>query len=377
MKVVVLGAGLMGSAAAYDLANSNGVEGVILADANGKLAEEMACKIGSEKIMPESIDASNTAEVWALFGGADVVLSAVPYFLNAGLAKAAVKTGAHFCDMGGNNDVVKQELALDSEAKDRGVTVVPDCGLAPGLVNILAMHAYSQVEDATEIHMRVGGLPVEPEPPLNYQLVFSVYGLINEYAEKSRIIREGEPVEVDSLADLETLEFPEPFGTLEAFNTSGGSSTLVDTLRGRVKTLDYKTLRYPGHCEKLKAIFDLGMASKEPRDIRGQRVVPRDVLANMLLETLPSSGKDATLLRVDVKGKDGSEKRYQMIDYADENTGHSAMMRTTAYPTSIIAQMLGAGEMIRGPGAFTPEVGVSAEKLMNALKERGVLITES
>src|SRR5207245_6645009 len=198
----------------------------------------------------------------------------------------------NFCDLGGNNDVVAAELALDTEARSRGVNIIPDCGLAPGMVAVLVAHGAAQFDKLDEIHIRVGGLPQNPKPPLDYQLVFSVEGLINEYIEPARVVRNGKITNVASMTETEDIEFPPPFGRLEAFQTSGGTSTLPETFLGRVRELDYKTIRYPGHCAKFKTMIDLGLCSSEPLPLNGMRVAPRRLLADLLVRNLPADEAD-------------------------------------------------------------------------------------
>src|SRR5258708_2510746 len=208
MKILVLGAGRMGHGAVYDLIhNSPDVESVTVADSDGDKANALATKIWSPKLTSRQIDAANYDEVVELFRGYDSVISCVNYWYNESLSKAAIVAGANFCDLGGNNYVVDEQLALDAEAKAAGINIIPDCGLAPGMVSILAMHGAKQFDQVSEIHIRVGGLPQNPKPPLNYQLVFSVEGLINEYIEKAHIIRGGKIIEVESMTEIESLVF--------------------------------------------------------------------------------------------------------------------------------------------------------------------------
>src|SRR5258708_8005071 len=190
MKILVLGAGRMGHGAVFDLIhNSLGVERVTVADFDLKKAEAVADAVGTQRIDARQIDASNYDDAVELMRGHDSVISCVNYWYNVELSKAAIETGANFCDLGGNNYIVDEQLALDAEAKAVGINIIPDCGLAPGTVSILAMHGAAKFDATHEIHIRVGGLPQDPQPPLNYQLVFSVEGLVNEYVQTARVIR--------------------------------------------------------------------------------------------------------------------------------------------------------------------------------------------
>ena len=295
-------------------------------------------------------------------------------FLNA----AAIETRTNFCDLGGNNYVVDAQLALDDAAKNAGINIIPDCGLAPGMVSVLAMHGANRFEEIEEIHIRVGGLPQNSQPPLNYQLVFSVEGLINEYIETARVIRGSEIVEVDSMTELETLEF-ENFPALEAFQTSGGTSTLPDTFFGKIKELDYKTIRYAGHCDKFKTLIDLGLCSSDEIVVDNMKIKPRRVLGELLQKNLPADEPDYVLIRLEFVGaKDGERKRlrYDIVDKYDAATGLSAMMRTTAFPASIIAQMAVRGD-VKMRGATPQEKAIDADKFVAELARRNIKIVES
>jgi len=368
MKMLVLGAGRMGYGAVFDLARQPDVERVTVADAVLDRARHMATL--SPKVEAVQLDVSDDDAVVDLMRGHASAISCVNYWYNEKLARAAIAAGTNFCDLGGNNTVVDAELALDAEAKAAGVNVVPDCGLAPGMVAVLVAHAAAQFTSLEEIHIRGGGLPQTPKPPLDYQLVFSVEGLINEYIERARIIRDGRIAEVESMTEVESLEFPEPFGTMEAFQTSGGTSTLPETFLGRVRELDYKTIRYPGHCAKFKTMIDLGLCSSEP--VGG--VVPRRLLGELLVRRLPHDEPDVVLVRVEVAGG-GKRLRYDIIDRYDAKTGLSAMMRTTAFPASIVALMMARGQTT-SKGALPQERCIPPELFMRELAKREIRVQE-
>jgi lysine 6-dehydrogenase len=374
MKILVLGAGRMGHGAVFDLVrNSPGVERVTVADFDLKKAEEVSEQTDPSKVTPHHVDASSISDVANLMKSHDAVISCVNYWYNVGLTKAAIQTETHFCDLGGNNYVVDEQLALDDRAEKAGISVIPDCGLAPGMVSILAAHGAKRFDSVDDIRLRVGGLPQNPVPPLDYQLIFSVEGLINEYIEVARVIRDGKVVEVESMTELESLSF-DGFPPLEAFQTSGGTSTLPDTFLGKVENLDYKTIRYAGHCDKFKTMIDLGLCSSEPIDVSGHGVVPRKVFADLLTRNLPADGPDYVLVRVEVSGKkDGSDRhvRFDIVDRMDEENGLSAMMRTTAFPASIMAQMMVKGEVSRR-GAVPQELAIDSDRFVEELGKRGI-----
>ncbi|MBX3293576.1 MAG: saccharopine dehydrogenase NADP-binding domain-containing protein [Acidobacteria bacterium] len=376
MKILVLGAGRMGHGAVYDLVhNSPGVELVTVADVDLKKAEAIAEAVGTSRVDAHHVDAANSSDVAALMRGHSAVISCVNYWYNVSLSRAAIEAGASFCDLGGNNYIVDEQLALDDEARNAGISIIPDCGLAPGMVSILAMHGAAEFDTVDEIHIRVGGLPQHPQPPLDYQLVFSVEGLINEYVEVARVIRNGKITEIPSMTEIESLEF-DGFPPLEAFQTSGGTSTLPDSFLGKIDELDYKTIRYAGHCEKFKTMIDLGLCSSDEIVANYQKVVPRKVFGELLTRNLPADGPDYVLVRLDFVGtKDGSEKRlrYDIVDKQDEATGLSAMMRTTAFPASIIAQMMAKGDVL-SRGALPQEKAIDPQKFVDELTRRGIML---
>lgn len=379
MKVLVLGAGRMGHGAVFDLIrNSPGVEAVTVADFDLKKAEAVAEAVDPGRVVPHHLDAANTSDAANLMRGHDSVISCVNYWYNVSLSKAAIETGANFCDLGGNNYIVDEQLALDADAKTAGISIIPDCGLAPGMVSVLAMHGAAKFDSVDEIHIRVGGLPQDPQPPLNYQLVFSVEGLINEYIEVARVIRDGKITEVGSMTELESLAF-DGFPPLEAFQTSGGTSTLPDTFLGKIRELDYKTIRYAGHCDKFKTMIDLGLCSSEEMVVDFQKVKPRKVFGDLLQKHLPADGPDYVLVRLDFVGRTGNETkslRYDIVDKLDEATGMSAMMRTTAFPASIIAQMMARGDVLMR-GATPQEKAIDPDKFVAELERRNIKIVSS
>lgn len=375
MKVLVLGSGMMGRGAAHDLARNERVEKVVVADIDAKAAESLAKDIGP-KSEARTLDAKDKVQVMKAFSEVDSAISAISYTVNLLHTEAAIETGTHMVDLGGNFMVVEKQLALSDKAKDAGITVIPDCGLAPGMTNILARAGIDYLTRTENVQIRVGGLQQEPRPPLNYSLIFSVEGLINEYVEPCRVLRDGKIMLEDPLVGFEQVEFPEPFGTLEAFNTSGGTSTLPLTFQGKVTNLDYKTIRYPGHGHKMWCLMRLGLMDSEEKEFDGVYVAPRRVLERLLEQNLPPSEKDVTLIRITVEGWKGTESRtveYEAIDYFDESTGLTSMMRTTAFPATIAATMMVDGT-ITERGVLPPEVAVPPEKFIEEMRKRGIPI---
>ncbi|TAK54602.1 MAG: saccharopine dehydrogenase [Bacteroidetes bacterium] len=377
MKALVIGAGMMGSAEAYDLVHSDEVESVILADKDEEKAKHAAEVLG-KKIHPRTLDVGYFDDVVEVMNQVDVALGATSYQHNVLLTEAAIEAGIHFCDLGGNMDVVYKQMELDARAKQAGVIIMPNCGLAPGMACVIAAGAAKKFEQLDEIHLRVGGLPQHPQPPLNYQLVFAPEGLVNEYLEPTEALRNGELATLESMIDVESLEFPQPFGEMEAFNTSGGASTLVHMFKGKVRELDYKTIRYKGHCERFKMLLDLGFGSSEPIVLGEKTFTARELFEQMLYNKLPHNGPDVVLVRVTLVGTmQGIKKKmeYEMIDYYDTASRLTSMMRTTAFPTSIIAQMAVRGE-IQARGVMPPEQCVPLEPFIKELSKRNIVFAE-
>ncbi len=377
MRYVVIGAGMMGSAAAYDIARTNPNDEVVLGDINLQRATQSAQTIG-QNVLPVRIDVNDLHAVAKLLEGAGAFISAVSYSVNYQLSRAAIAAGVHMCDLGGNNDVVMKQLQLDGQAKAKGVVIIPNIGLAPGLINILAMTGAKEFDELDSIHLRVGGLPQHPRPPLYYQIVFSVEGLINEYVERATIIRNGQLMHIDPMSGLEEIEFREPFGTLEAFNTSGGLSTLTQVLEGKVKNLDYKTIRYKGHCDKFKTLIDLGFATAEPMMVGGSVKTNREFFADLLRKKLDHGDKDVVLARATITGSAHNAEKilvYEFIDYYDDAGQMTAMMRTTAFPASITAQMMANGT-VTARGVVPPEISVPGDAMITELLKRNVRITK-
>jgi lysine 6-dehydrogenase len=287
-----------------------------------------------------------------------------------------VDAGIHCADLGGNTEIVFQQKALDAAARARGVSIIPDCGLAPGMVNILAAEGIRRVGDADVVKIYVGGLPQHPEPPLNYQIVYSLAGALDYYTTPSWVLRDGKPARVEALSELERVVFPPPVGELEGFHTGGGISTLPWAYEGRVRTMEYKTLRYPGHVAIMRPIRELGLLDLTPVSVNGQSVVPRDAfIATVSPKLTKPDGRDLVALRVDVRGRGGKRAAWELLDYYDAAHGISAMMRTTGYSLAITGLMQVDGG-ITTTGVHTPDEAVPFAEYVKELAKRGVEIRE-
>ena len=378
MKMLVLGAGLQGCACAYDLLQSDAVEAVTIADIQPDHLPKWLVAAGKGRLNPVKLDAKDEAAVGKLMQGHDAVMSALPYYFNGPMTRLAIAAGCHFADLGGNTEIVMEQKQSDSAAKAKGLSVIPDCGLAPGMVNILAAEGIRRLDKTERVKIYVGGLPQNPEPPLNYQIVYSLEGALDYYTTPSWVLRGGKPTQVEALSELEDIKFPEPVGTLEAFHTGGGISTMPFAWEGKINTMEYKTLRYPGHVDVMKPIRELGLISNAPIEVKGKQVVPRDLFIAAVQPMLfKPEGKDLVALRVEVSGtKDGkpTTTTFQLLDYYDEKIGVSAMMRTTGYSLSITGQMQASGKTEKG--VLTPDEAMPFGEYVSELAKRGVKILE-
>ncbi|MCG3087111.1 saccharopine dehydrogenase family protein [Sporosarcina cyprini] len=380
MKVVVLGAGLMGKEAVRDLVKSDDVQKVYLADLNVQQAEEFAAKLSSDKLDILSLDATNDEQLKEVMGLGDVVINALFYSFNEKVARTAVEIGVHSIDLGGHiGGATDAVLGLAKEAEAKGVTIIPDLGVAPGMINILSGYGASKLDKVESIKLYVGGIPVKPEPPLNYNIVFSLEGVFDHYTDPSHVIRDGQLLEIPSLSEVESIHFKD-YGELEAFHTSGGTSTLTKTFSD-VQTLEYKTIRYKGHAEKFQLLVDLGLLSKNSEvEVGGSKVKVRDVMREQLSPQLKLGDKvDAVLLRVIVSGEKNGETatyEYNLVTEKDMTVNETAMARATANTISVVAQMIGNGTITKR-GVHPPESIVPGELYIEEMKKRGVDIEES
>lgn len=379
MRMLVLGAGLQGSACAYDLLQDPQVKEVRLADIRIGDLEPFLAPYSGKRLIPTPLDVRDHDAVMGLMRDSDAVMSALPYYFNYDMAVCAVDAGVHFCDLGGNTEIVFQQKTLHERARAEEASVIPDCGLAPGMVNILAEHGIRQLDSVDAVRIYVGGLPQKPEPPLNYQIVYSLEGVLDYYTTLSWVLRGGKRTRVKALSEREPLQFPE-LGTLEAFHTAGGLSTMAFRYEGRIPTMEYKTLRYPGHAELMEAIRELGLLDLDAVEAKGLKVTPRDVfIATVGPRLKKPGGRDLVALRVVVQGtKQGKPKTmaWELLDRFDEQHGISAMERTTGYSLAITGLMQ-VRQQVAGAGVLTPDEAIPAEAYIRELGKRGIVIRQT
>ncbi len=380
----VVGAGRQGTAAAYDMARLGDAARVKVADADPAAARRAAERVnrllGREAAVPYAVDVADRAALRAFLEDVDSFLSAVPYWHNPGIARVAIEARASMTDLGGNTDLVREQLALSPAAEAAGIAMIPDCGQVPGMGTCLSTYAMSLLDEADEVTFWDGGNPLHPVPPFNYTLTFNIAGLTNEYYGVAHFLREGRHVEVPTfrVEDYETVDFPEPIGRMEAFVAGGGTSTMPWTFEGRLRTLWNKTLRWPGHYAAWKAYMDAGLLETEPVDVGGVSVVPRDVLHALLDPRIRARPGDPDLVIVRVLAKGRNDGRpagvvVELIDRMDPVTGFTAMERTTGWDGSIKAIMNAQGVTPRG--ANPAELAVPPALYAEALRARGFSLT--
>ncbi|MGQ0764784.1 MAG: saccharopine dehydrogenase C-terminal domain-containing protein [Gemmatimonadota bacterium] len=373
MRMLVLGAGLQGSACAYDLLQQPDVEEVRVTDINTEKVPQFLEPWLGDRLKLVRLDLRDRPALATHMEWSQAVMSAAPWYFNEDLASLSVESGAHFSDLGGNTEIVFRQKKLEPRALERGVSVVPDCGVAPGMVNILSQYGIEMLDEVDSVRIFVGGLPQHPQPPLNYQIAYSLEGVLDYYTTLSWVVREGRRMQVRALSEVERVVFPEPLGELEAFHTAGGLSTMGFRYEGKIPTMEYKTLRYPGHARIMEAIRDLGLLDLAPVRVNGADVSPRDVAVAAMGPRLNHNGPDLVALSVTVSGtKEGKQQtvNWNLVDRFDAEHGISAMMRTTGYSLAITGLM-----QVRGlipPGVRTPDEAVPGPEYVAELHKRGM-----
>lgn len=387
MRILVLGIGKQGSVLVKDLAKSDDVTEIVACDADIKKLKQYVEELGSEKVKAEHVDATDDVRLLKLMKtGFDVVASALPWKFNLDVAKAAVEAGISYVDLGAYPDIFK----LDEAAKAAGVTVIPSCGLDPGIDSILEAYGASKLDKVEKIHAWCGGVPQKNTPaynnPLRYKISWWWEGAIDTSCGTTKILRDGEVVEVDKLANPEVVWFPDPIGECEAFYT-GAPLLLIEQLGLKdVKEVWSKTVRWPGHCDMWKKLIALNLTRMDLRlNIKECEVTPREFFVELGKETLQyrRGEGDLVVMRVEVIGKKNREDTicsYELIDFYDKENEVTAMSRTTAYPCSIVAQMIARGYIEEKGVVHAGKVGRNrqlAETFLSELAKRNIHISET
>ncbi|RLE27192.1 MAG: saccharopine dehydrogenase [Acidobacteria bacterium] len=373
MRVIIFGAGRVGAAMALDLAADETFE-VTVADIDPEALRPLS---GIERLTPVRADLRTVDMIQRLAGAHDLVVGAVPGPLGYGMVRSVIDAGRDIVDISFFEEDPYPEL--DELARKRGVMALVDCGVAPGCSNLILGAAQAELDSVDSFSCWVGGLPVVRRQPYEYQAVFSPIDVIAEYTRPARLVENGEVVVREALSEVELLDF-EGAGTLEAFNTDG----LRTLLRCDVPNMKEKTLRYPGHAEKMRLLRDTGFFSTEEIEVRGVKIRPIDLTSELLFPAwhMGKDDEDLTVFRAEVVGRKGEKtvcRTYQMLDRLDRDTRTTSMARTTGYTCTAIVRAVATG-LFRQEGVWAPEVMGRTEGcfrfILDRLAERGVVFRE-
>ncbi|MCU0316094.1 MAG: saccharopine dehydrogenase NADP-binding domain-containing protein [Fimbriimonadaceae bacterium] len=375
----ILGSGMQGTAAAYDLARFANPAQILVGDVDltqaAKSADRVNKLVRREICVPYAVNALDPVALATFLEMVDIVISCVPYWMHPHIARVAIDTNTDMVDLGGNTEITLKTLAMDEEAKDAEITIVPDTGLAPGLVNSVGCYIIENLDEVDTVRLFCGVLPQNPQPPFNYKLTFNVEGLVTEYDFEAVVLRDGEVIKVPTLKELESIHI-EQLGEMEAFVTSGGTSTAPFTFQGKVKNYEYKTIRFPGHCHLMSIFKDFGFWGEEKIDVKGTSVSPKEVFTTIFGPQLEKYvDEDQCIVRgIGIGRRGGSDVTVQVdiFDRQDRETGFTSMERLTGFSTSIIAQEAAAGNLEKG--CLRYENAMSGKAFLSELQRRGIHI---
>ena len=374
MKIIVLGAGLVGNVIASDLAK-NLNNRVSVADLNQDRLEELNDKADIQTIL---VDLSKKQMIKEIIKDFDIVIGALPGFMGYETLKTVIDAGKDVIDI---SFFEEDPFSLNECAKEKGVTAVVDCGVAPGLSNLILGHVDSILDTTHSFLCYVGGLPQAREWPFEYKAPFSPTDVIEEYTRLARYVEENDIIVKPALSDPELLEFPS-VGTLEAFNTDG-LRTLLRTMN--IPNMKEKTLRYPGHIEKIKLLRETGFFDKEPILVNGTKISPLEMTSKLLFKSwkMEKGDKDLTVMRIIIEGNKEKQKKrytYNLLDFYDEENEIISMARTTGYTCTAVVELIGKG-IFNQKGIIPPEIigqNLKAyESVINYLKDRNVILEKT
>ena len=373
-KFVIVGSGRQGIAVAYDLLRDKNHYVTIL-DINANSIDNAFKKLSKtsdiSNLKTKIQDVTDREQMLNTLNDVNVMISAVPYEFNLGLTKIAIESKTSMVDLGGHTNIVREQLSMNKQALSKEVTIVPDCGMGPGMNITMAVLATEMLDQTDEIYICDGGLPQSPLPPWNYSLFFNIEGLTNEYDEQAYFLKDGNIVEVPCFSGIENIDF-DNFGLLEAAVTSGGLSTMPWTFKERLKVLENKTLRYPGHWEWMKAYRELGLFDRKSIKHNNKEIVPRDFY-HQLLEKKLDHGRveDVCLMRIRAIGKKDSKKvelNLDAVEYYDKELNLTAMEKWTGWHISIMAIEIAYNRIDKG--AISVENALSGHTFLKEAKKR-------
>lgn len=379
MKILVLGSGLIGPAAAFNSMSDPAVSGVTLCDLNqtalDQAAEKLARLPGSEKVTTVALDLRDEAAAIELMRGYDAIVGALPGLVTALGIRPAIKAGTPLVDL--TRPSPEETAELKALAEETGSLIVLSCGLEPGLTEIMTHHLADRLDRVDEVHIKCGGIPAEPAPPLGYKIVFGGRRLpLREF--DARIVEDGQLKPIPRYSGVEQLDFP-GVGAVEAWHEGFMPWLLELPALKNLRLGTQKTIRWPGYAAKVTLLKEMGLLSLEPVEVDGVQVRPKHVLDAVMYPKvkLEEGEREVTLFKVEVSGqKDGQARRYttQMVDWYDEKTGMTSMARTTAYTGAIMARMIARGD-VSAAGIYPPEqlvAGAAFERMVTELAAVGI-----
>lgn len=374
MNIIVLGCGNIGQVAAKDMAENLPSAKIVIADVDKKRAQKAASAVGLKNAGWVQVNAANTSELTSTLKKYDVAVGALPGDLGYRACKASISAKVDMVDV---SYMPEDVMRLNNAALKAGISIVPDCGMSPGLGNILVGRAVSMLDEVEEVHILNGGLPEKPVPPMGYVITWSVKDLIDMYSRKVNIVKDGKVIQVEAMTGLEKTVFP-GVGKLEAFYTDG-LRTLLHTVKA--KDMWEKSLRYPGHIDKIKLLKALGFFDEKPVEVDGTTISPKMISAKLLEKNLKRPEvPDIVLMRIEVSGMRKRKRisyAYHIFDHYDKKRQVTAMARTTAYTASTVAQLL-ADRAIEEKGIVPPErLGMDDglfKKFLGKMKKKRIFV---
>jgi len=382
-KYCIIGTGRQGTAALYDLILFSNASSILLIDSNKESIENCIKIIDTSilnkiKINYEVTDITNKERIFELLEPIDIMLSSVPYQFNLMLTEIAIKSQTSMVDLGGHTQNVISQLNYNDKAIEKNISIVPDCGMGPGMNISMALLAMEQLDVPQDVYIWDGGLPQKPKAPWNYSLFFNIKGLTNEYDGSAYFLKDSKVKEVLCFEDFEVLDF-DNIGKLEAVVTSGGLSTMPWTYEGKLRTLENKTLRYSGHWELMIAYRQLGLFKEEEIIFNDMKVSPRDFYHFLLEPKLTTNDRsDICIMRTEaygIKNDTNARVRYEVVEKFDTQTNLMAMEKWTGWHASIVMQKIMDGSIKSGAHAI--ENAMTGTEFYNEALKRGYEIKKT
>ncbi|CAM3163787.1 saccharopine dehydrogenase C-terminal domain-containing protein [Filibacter tadaridae] len=376
IHVVVLGTGMIGTTVVSEVSKFESVDRITAVDVKQENVDKCLEIANSRKVQGRVASFATEEDIALVLKDADIAVACLPHSLSMVASKAAIISKCNLVDLVGSK--FNEKFELHKDAQDAGITIVPGCGVAPGITNFLAAQGIEMLDEAENAVMICGGIPRYPVPPLWYQVVFRLESVLGLYTKPALAVENGKLVELAAFSGLEKVVFDEPIGACEAVITDAHSTAF--TLKDKVKNLYEKTIRYPGHWEKMNVLNELGFLTNEPLEINGSLTTPRAIAEKVLAKKMIGlSAEDITVVRVEVSGiKDGKPKKHtwELIDLAEQNFTITSMVKTTAIPAALITKWIAMGRVTETGVVPIENIMVKErfQPFVDELKESGIHI---